>query len=186
MALTVGLVLSFVATWSPSQVESADSHGTANGDQVWRASWAKRPASLKEIKARATAVVEAEVTRIESGPDLVVPDRNEPNGEIRIPTQRVGFRRLDTYAGAVESDFSVFKTGSSSVSLEGDPPYAVGERYVLFIAPRMEGDGSYLPAGPDGRLREDDRSQVQAVIPGPVADALDGKPKSEVKAAVRD
>lgn len=126
------------------------------------------------------------MTAVNAGRDLVAQDSSEPSGEIRIPTLRNEFRNLETLAGSVESTFTLFKTGSSSVSLEGDPPYDVGQRYVLFIAPRNEGDGTYLPVGPDGRLREGSDGRIHALIKGPVGNALDGKSTAEVKAAVRE
>ena len=99
------------------------------------------------------------------GPD---PDESGP-----VPTQRIGFATQAVLKGGIAARFSLFKTGTQNFTLEGDPPYAVGEQYLLFIEPR--GDGTYLPVAPDGRVRITPTATVAPLIEGAVAAEIGGR-----------
>ncbi len=136
---------------------------------VWGAVWSFRPDGVEQITDKAQAIVEAKVVSVQSGPDIVSP---EPNGNVIIPTQRIKFGTLRKLSDSAPGEFILFKTGSIHEHIEDDPPYNEGEKYVLFISPRGEGDGTYLPVGPDGRLREGSDGRVEPEIEGPVGDEL--------------
>jgi len=115
---------------------------------------------------------------IQGSPDPAIVDDE-------IPTERVRVEPLQKFKGALPSSTLVFRTGDGTFALEGDPPYAVGETYVMFMSPRGEGDGSYLPSGPDGRLRVRDDSRVDSLIDGPVAESLNGETVERIAAMIK-
>lgn len=131
--------------------------------EKWLASWAHRPTSMTEAKDLAGQIVKGRVIRIRRGKDLVMRVAGEPNNEDRIPIEIVTFALEGGYKGSVRKTVEVFHTGLSpievegrripprpedvepkpmrrrtllerrTVSLEDDPPYKVGEQYVLFL-----------------------------------------------------
>lgn len=144
------------------------------------AAWAFRPDDLAALTKRSAAVVVATVTGIEPGPSI-----DDGSGEpgFAIPTQRIAFAADETWIGDVPAKFKLFKTGSQAVYMDGDPPYAVGERYLLFIAPR-EGDRStWINPAPDGRLRLRGDT-LEPLIDGPVGRALARRPRPDARRAV--
>lgn len=113
--------------------------------------WVNQPRSVAETIELSSAVVIARVANVWAGEDLVVPVEglNEAN-ENRVPTQRVQFDVENVLHGEIDGSFELFHTGNSDFVLEGDPPYQVGQLYVLFVQPR-EGDTNYLAVSPEGR-----------------------------------
>ena len=177
--LSGGLLAIQLTGASPSaRAEGDHAHHGGSNAVTFGATWAERPKSLQEMKKRAVAVMEAEVVSIDAGPDL-------PSEERTIATQRITFRSVDSLKGAAPETFVLFKTGSATMSLEGDPPYSVGEHYVMFVERRTDpNDGTWLPIGPDGRLKLDKDKRIKPLIDGPVASELAGKSKDDVKASV--
>jgi hypothetical protein len=92
---------------------------------------------------------------------------------MRPPTQRVALAVEQRLLGNAPARVELFKIGSQTEWIEEDPPYSVGERYLLFVRPRR-GDGrrAWLPVSPDGRLRVTRAGDLQPLATGPVADAL--------------
>lgn len=144
-------------------------------------SWADRPEDVIAMIDRAPVVVEARVSAINPGTPLTSVETLDDGTQetVAIPTQRIAFRTLSTSKGAAPATFDLWKTGSENVAIEGDPPYAAGERYLLFMEPRLDGagqpDGSYIPVAPDGRLTVDADNVLHEVIDGPVGDTLEGQ-----------
>ena len=69
-------------------------------------------------------------------------------------------RRLSGVPAPVRPAAHRTGTASSSVAFstcplafEGDPPYQVGETYVLFAEPKLDEIGTYLLISPEGRYR---------------------------------
>ena len=142
--------------------------------------WSERPGSVDELAGRAAAVVEAEVVSVVEGPPLPADDP-----EHEIPTQRVTLATISVLDGASPgSEFVLFRTGSEELRLANDPPYELGERYVLFIRPRDGEPGTYLPVAPDGRLRIDAGGDAKAVIGGPVRREIEGRSVTEIESEV--
>jgi hypothetical protein len=148
--------------------------------QVASVTWDDRPESVEELADDATVLVEATVTGIADGPELLSPHPDLPADEAGIPTQRISFETVKVLDGQIAATFNVFKTGSSDLYLQGDPLYAVGESYVLFLEPQGEA-GTWIPAAPDGRLELDAQGEADPVISGPVADDLEGKTPEEIE-----
>jgi hypothetical protein len=147
--------------------------------QVASVDWAERPDDVQELGEAATAVVQAQVTGVESGPPLLDPaDADDPDQA--IPTQRISFDTASVLEGQMPGTFKLFKTGTSDLYLKGDPLYAVGETYVLFLEPRDGEPGTYVPVAPDGRLAIDAQGEADAVIAGPVAQELEGQTPEQI------
>ncbi len=137
-----------LASWSPSEGLDALSGGASRAVAFWH----ERPQTLREAADRSEAIVVARVLRVVAGPDLVVPVEGLEDGVDRIPTQRILVSVERTLRGQLKSRLvELFRTGDSEFVLAEDPPYAVGERYVLFLT-TME-RGLYRPIAPEGRLK---------------------------------
>jgi hypothetical protein len=116
---------------------------------VVHALWYDHPRSLVEAAEMASAVVVARVTGVYDAPDIVVPAKGLDNDEHRVPNQRVAFEVTRAIRGKVEASFDLFHTGNATYVLDGDPPYEMGQRYLLFLTPRE--DGTYRAISPEGR-----------------------------------
>jgi hypothetical protein len=114
---------------------------------VIAAQWAYRPASVGALARKAPVAVIARVRTVRPGPPLADDPYVAPT-----PTERVTVFVERRLYGRAPDRIEIFKTGSRTEWIEGDPPYAVGERYLLFVRPHKPG-GGWLPVAPDGRLR---------------------------------
>ena len=180
-ALALALVLAADESSSPTKRASGASTHEPH-QKVLSGTWAFRPQTLAELVSKTPTVVVATVQAVNSGPPLV--DGAEDGG---LPTQRIQFKVDDRVYGKAPDVFDLFKTGSGEEWIEGDPPYAAGEQYLLFLEPRINGDGSvepdtYVPVAPDGRLKIDGDS-VRREIAGFLAGKLDGDSVGSVKRA---
>jgi len=132
----------------------AERHGEAEPTEqgpVVHAVWYHHPRTLAELGRLASAVVVAKVTGVHDAADIVVPVKGLENDEDRIPTQRIEFEVQKSLRGRIDSSFDLFHTGSETFILDGDPPYELGETYLLFVMPRE--DGTYLVVSPEGRFK---------------------------------
>jgi hypothetical protein len=146
--------------------------------QVASVVWEERPESVSELGGDSTVLVEAEVTAIEAGPDLPA----EPGDDLAMPTQRIVFSTTEVLDGQIAETFKLFKTGSEELYLQGDPLYEAGESYLLFLEPQGE-PGTYIPAAPDGRIELDAQGEADPVIPGPVAEQVEGESTEQIAEA---
>lgn len=113
--------------------------------------WHSRPQNMREALDLSDAVVVARVIEVTDEPDLVVPVEGLHNNEHRVPNQLIGLEIRKTLFGSVYSDeIALFHTGNENFVLDGDPPYEIGEFYVLFLTQRE--DGSYRVIAPEGRF----------------------------------
>lgn len=147
-----------------------------NAPRVIDASWVWQPRTVAVMQLYSQAIVEARVTAVDPGQPLASGDAMAPE----IPTQVISLQLLDVLKGGLAQGATIklYKTGSDSVTLSGDPPYKVGETYTLFLIERP--DGLYLPVAPDGRLLESG-SGLEPKIPGPVGSALRGQGRDALK-----
>lgn len=157
--------------------------------------WWNRPTLVSEMIERADAIVEGRVESIEAGPRIAL-DAPETEGGHVLQTQRITLRVADTLKGDLRPLLVIVRIEPSTVaggvlSLAGDPPYHRGDEYLVF-ASRWRGpdgvpDGTFLPVGPDGRLRLSPMdASLEPLIDGPVAEALRGKTKSAVRRAIEE
>jgi hypothetical protein len=127
-----------------------DEHAEDTSSRV-QAVWYHNPRTLAETYDLATAVVVARVVDVNDAADIVVPSAAFENGEHRVPNQRIAMQVTRTVKGEIGPEFELFHTGNREFVLGGDPPYAIGQRYLLFLMAR--GDGSYLVVSPEGRYQ---------------------------------
>lgn len=150
--LVASLLVFTVLAYGPVHGLFADEHAR----NVWHGTWKDTPRSLAETEKLASDVVVAEVTAIEKGPDLVVKAESEPTGLDVIPTQHITLKVYETMKGSA-TEVVVFHTGDGVQYIAGDPSYAVGERYVLFLTPKGDATDSKRNAAmhrvvsPEGR-----------------------------------
>lgn len=81
--------------------------------ETMHASWQHRPRNIREARDRAHTAVRAQVVSVERGDDLVARVPGEPNGEDRIPTQRVTVNVRQNYKGQGRpgQNLVLFQTG---------------------------------------------------------------------------
>ena len=167
------------------------------------ASWAFHPKSLREARERAQSIVLAEVVSVAAGPDIVSKVPAEPNGEARLPTQRITVSVLKSYKGSATAgqQLTLFQTGGTrqntapmivngkelpsnvqQVILEGDPQYQVGEQYLLLL----EGgpDNTLRPVSPEGRYRVENGTNLTPMVQGEVAREIHGKGLNNLEQAL--
>lgn len=190
-AVLVLIILALIA--SAALLRATEPTGTSDRVDLPRgrqldASWDFRPETLDELTYASQLVTSARVIDVTPGPSLTSPEPDEPGGVDTIPTQRIRFETqsvlANTSASPAPSTFTVFRTGSSDVSLDGDPPYDVGQSYLMFVAPRGEGDNTWLPPAPDGRLLLDATVRAEPLIDGLVGSQLAGKSLNEISQMV--
>ena len=117
---------------------------------------------------------------MEPGQPLFDPeDAGEPEAA-SLPTERVSVHVDETLFGEPPAELVLFKTGSENTSLEGDPAYKPGERYLLLLAEYTGEAGLFVPPAPDARMRVEG-GLVEPVIEGPIADLLGGNHEAEVE-----
>lgn len=130
---------------------------------------------------RSEAIVAVRVEQITSGPFLRHDPKSAGPDTEPIPTERVAVAIRRRLRGDLTGQTVVFRTKFEHIQgADGDPPYADGELYVLFLRQRKSNDGTVLPVAPDGRLAVVD-GLLQPVIEGPVADEVRGKSVDELE-----
>jgi hypothetical protein len=167
LALAAGGAL--IAGLAAGAFDEADRRAAlaARRTAVMAAQWTYRPRDLAELTSRAPAAVLARVARVRSGPPLA-----EDGEAVRTPTQRIELVVERRLRGTTPARLALFKTGSQTEWIEDDPPYTVGERYLLFIRPRRnDPTRAWIPVAPDGRLRIE-RGGLAPLAAGPVGRAL--------------
>jgi hypothetical protein len=146
--------------------------------------WADAPADLDDLADDSTAVVEATVTSVDTGPNLVDSEHpDDPEG--MLPTQRITFQTDSVLDGQIDDTFTLFKTGSDNLELSNDPAYVEGQRYVLFVRPRQGDPDTYLPVAPDGRYHLDANNEADPVVDSPTTDQLDGDTPAQIQNEVQ-
>lgn len=179
---------------APTATERAATRVPAGDEEVharhgapsFKASWGNRPASVEALATGAETVIVGRVAQIREGPRAGADESQFHAGdEAGMPTQRVTFEVEDTWAGQAPSRLTLFKSGSQSKWMEEDPPYEMGQRYVLFVtkADRYE-RGLYMNPAPDGRMGVNG-DRLVAVAHGALAEKLDGTSVADLKKAVQ-
>ena len=169
---------------------------SSSGEAVW----AFQPTTFAEVVSAAQTIVEAEVVAVAAGPDIVVPLKDEPNGEDRTATTQTTVRVLKALKGKVAAgdQLVIFRTGSQPdpadrslaenrgvqhppLVLADDPPYLVGQRCFLLLTAGP--NDTLRPVSPEGRytLRADDT--LAAVSGSAVAQSVNARTRTEVEAA---
>ncbi|GIV98057.1 MAG: hypothetical protein KatS3mg057_2714 [Herpetosiphonaceae bacterium] len=173
--LSTSLVILSMMAFAPHSHQAA-----AHTKATWGATWAFTPKSLAEARGRATNIVIAKVTDVRQADDIVVEAPGEPEGVDRIPTQRITFEVVRSLKGDSSPTLTLFHTGTDDKWIEGDPPYLVGETYLLFVEPKADEAGTYLVIAPEGRYRIV-KGKVDPMVDHGFAGAMRGKDLAQVE-----
>lgn len=146
------------------------------------ASWKNLASTLDDAVALSTAIVVARVTDTSPGPDIAVPAPDEPGGVDRVGVDIVGLTVERVLSGNAPASFALFHTATtrlyqiSSGYLDGDPPYVVGDRYVMFVRPGPNVGGMQLARSiaPEGRYTLSSDDTLHALTQRGVSPQLDG------------
>lgn len=161
--------------------------------------WNFQPKNFAEAKNKAQQIVLAEVVNVERGEDLVTKAEGEPNGEDRLPTQKVTLKVAKGYKGAGRDGMiTLFQTGgevqlppppaegekapiveASQVIFAGDPLYQAGEQYLLLLEPGPRNMQRIV--SPEGRYKVERDGTLAAMVESDAANEVKGKPLAEVE-----
>jgi len=173
--LALGLVAQYV-------VYRLDRPGGGN-----HAVWAFQPANFADVVNNSQVIVTAEVVAVEVGPDIVIPAKGEPNGESRVPTQRIRVRVQDTDKGAASAgqELTIFHTGGVVKVPDAPAPGSINGKNNPEVIPPPKGvtdarRGDFSAKGdPNASAPDRPRQSVPANTPpdaGIVALMLDDDP----------
>jgi hypothetical protein len=191
LAVGIAGVASFAISLAIRATEGSFAQEAETTDPELGVQWDYRPEGLPDLVDASPAVVMAQVEDVHGG-DLIVGQPADGQGApFTAPTQRIDLHVTETVQGQVPENFTLFKLGEPGVQPDGDPAYQVGERYLLFVRPRLNDDrtapnpdGTYIAVAPDGRLEKLPSGELDAQIPGPVAEELDGATVPEAEQAI--
>jgi hypothetical protein len=172
------LVFTFLA-YGPVHGLFADEHAS-----TWHGTWKDTPRSLAETEKLASDIVIAEVGSVEKGPDIVVAAAGEPTGLDVIPTQRITLKVRESMKGSAD-EVVVFHTGDGVQFIPGDPSYAVGERYVLFLTPKDDEKNVYRVVSPEGRYQVGKDETLTTFSDMAFAKSFNGKALGHMKSSVK-
>jgi hypothetical protein len=143
------------------------------------ATW-MRPMGFSDMVAKTDHAVLATVTAVEAGPAEMSDEPGDPG----TPTQRISFRVDERWRGPSIDSFVLYKTGTQSIWIDDDPPYHVGEQYVMFVRARAGDPRTLLNVGPDGRIKIVD-GNLRPLIEGAVAARLGGLTVAQARQATQ-
>ncbi|MCI0397413.1 MAG: hypothetical protein L0332_29425 [Chloroflexi bacterium] len=164
------------------------------------ASWVYHPDSFETAVGDADLIVLANVVAVEAGNDIVHNARgHEPEGEVRIPTQRITIEVVEAYKGETKAgeQLVLFQTGgerseivaqdeernqeinSPVMILEGDPLYEVGEQYLLLLVPGP--DNLLRSISPEGRYLVEQDGSLTPMVTNEATDTVRGKTVGELE-----
>jgi hypothetical protein len=145
--------------------------------------WRYHPTSAPQAARMGDSVVRATVTSVRQGPDIVKSAPAEPGGVTRVPTQSITLRTDETLKGHAARTFTIFRTGSATLSTSGDPAYQAGEQYVLVLKGKRA-DGRRVLLSPEGRYRVTGGS-VQAISDTPGVAKVNGMSYTDFRSLIR-
>jgi hypothetical protein len=121
---------------------------------------------------------------VQQAPDIIIPLQGLPPEEAaRHPNQRITFEVQQTLRGTAQGTIRLFYLGDETLFVEDDPPYQVGETYVLFVEPKLDEPGTYLVISPEGRYQVvNDR--LEPIAAEGFAAAFHGKPVTNLVQAL--
>ena len=124
--------------------------------------WEFWPQTLVEAQERATAVVLARVTGVESPP--------EGARRTSFGGRRVTLEVVRPLKGTPDQAIRLYWSWTKEQYDENDLPYRLCEEYVLFLEPKADEKGTYLVVSPLGRYRvEEGKLQPVAKQAGGIA-----------------
>ncbi|MGH3647232.1 MAG: hypothetical protein ACRDTM_08655 [Micromonosporaceae bacterium] len=177
-ALVLPLVAGAIALTSGSGSTTAPQPEQQRYAPVWH----HHPTSVNEAVDLAAVVVTATVINVRRAPDIVVPAEAEPGGVDRIATEAVTVRTTEVFKGTAPRVLTVFRTGGTGITVEGEPGYRVGQQYVLMLS-GQRADGRWVLVSPEGRyqLRA---GKVYAVSTVPGVATVNGRSYEQFRSTV--
>lgn len=135
-AATANAVPAWAAGGGP-KAERGDGKGTA----YW-----VRPASVKQLVDETDFIGAVTVVKVEPGKPLPSSGADDEQRDTQVVTLKVN--EAWRARGKAPAEIQLFKTGTQALWIEEDPPYEVGQVYVLAAKQRAE-DGLYsqVPGG---------------------------------------
>jgi hypothetical protein len=121
---------------------------------------------------------------VQQAPDIVTPLPGTPDGEDREPNQRISLDVIRTLAGNSNSTIKLYHIGSDKMWIHDDPPYRVGEAYVLFLREKIDEPGTHLLISPEGRYRVGDQGLEPVAETDSWATAMRGKSVTDLERAL--
>ncbi|MCI0395684.1 MAG: hypothetical protein L0332_25090 [Chloroflexi bacterium] len=167
------------------------------------ASWIYHPETFETAVGDADLIVLANVIAVEAGNDIVHEAiGHEPEGEVRIPTQRITIEVVESYKGETKTgeQLVLFQTGgkraeiiaqnedsnqelnSPVMILEGDPLYKVGEQYLLLLVPGP--DNLLRTISPEGRYLVEKDGTLTPMVANEATDVVHGKTVDELESVL--
>jgi hypothetical protein len=131
------------------------------------ATWRYRPRQMRDVWTRGRVVVVARVTSVTRGATI-------GSGDLAMPTEVVDLAVERTLKGSRLTAVRVFHTGSGDRYADGDPPYRIGERWLLALRRQKAQRGVYLPVSPEGRYRVEADDTVSPAMPEGMSNDLRG------------
>lgn len=176
--LVLGLLVSLLA-----QITFLRQHDRAKTQA--NAVWAFIPQTLAEARQKSSAIIVGNVVEVRQAPDRLMPVRGEPEGVAPIPNQQITLDVRKSLKGKVGSQIVVEHYGNALQWIADDPPYIVGETYVLFVEPKSGEPNVYYIISPPGRYRVvNDTLELMPEVTVPFATALRGKPVAALEQAL--
>lgn len=119
------------------------------------ASWIDSAGSLAGLRDKSDVVVVATVSQVAEGP-FSKPQVTRPDSDADpLPSRRIILtvdRKLAHRNTSMASTIEVIQLGDERSFINEDPPYRVGDKYILGLVRRPDGKNLWRPVGPDARL----------------------------------
>lgn len=175
VAIVAPFAITMIATEdTPRPNDMPGAPVNANDRPLLHASWVRRANSIDEAVGQSQVGLIGVVEGVRPGEPLT----GKATDDI-TPTQLIDIKVTKTLFGSVSQRIVLFKTGDNQIWIEGDPPYSVGEKYMLMLTPRLGPDGkvepdTFIPSSPDGRIKLDG-TKPTVLIEGRMKSDLNGK-----------
>ena len=152
------------------------------------AEWEHKPQNLAQAKGLSDQIVLGTVRGAQPGQPYTSEVAGEPGGTVIYPTQNVTVRVDEAIKGPAREGgvVTIERAGDSEGChrVAGDPPYEVGQQYVLLLENGRGGRPGHV-ISPAGRLQVALNNALRAVEDNPVARDVAGQRLEQVLARLR-
>lgn len=140
----------------------------SEANYIQRVDWMFAPTTVQQMARASKMAVTVRVEGVEAG----TPAGNERVlDQEPLATQVISAHVEGGIGAAPDTTIRLFKTGTQSEWPEGDPPYRVGETYLLFLR-EQQGSDLLMPVAPEGRMFVNDEGRVTSFTSSSVGDEL--------------
>lgn len=174
VALVATVAVAAIGADTLRQNDEPEELANTSDRPLLHASWVRRANSIDEAVGQSQVGVLGVVEGVRTGEPLTGKAADDVT-----PTQLIDIKVTKTLFGSASQRIVLFKTGDNQTWIEGDPPYAVGEKYLLLLTPRLGPDGkverdTFIPSSPDARIKLDG-TKPTVLIEGKMKSDLQGK-----------